>query len=120
MSESNVAQELTNEVLTTIAKSQAAVVDAIETWASAVQSIKPDLPAMNLPFADKLPTPHDVVASAYNFAEQLLASQRSFAERMLEAARPATPAKNGTTHPKNGTTHPKNGTTRPKNGSASN
>jgi hypothetical protein len=88
MAESNVAQELTNEVLTTITKSQAAVVDAIETWASAVQSIKPDLPAMSLPFADKLPTPQDVVASAYNFAEQLLASQRKFAEDLLTATAP--------------------------------
>jgi hypothetical protein len=88
MAESNVAQELTNEVLTTIAKSQAAVVDAIETWASALQSIKPDLPAVSLPFADKLPTPQDVVASAYNFAEQLLASQRKFAEDLLTATAP--------------------------------
>ena len=53
MAESNVAQELSSEILNTIKKSQAAVVDAIETWASAVQSIKPDLPAVNVPFADK-------------------------------------------------------------------
>ncbi len=53
-----------------------------------MQSIKPDLPAMNLTFADKLPTPHDVVASAYNFAEQLLASQRKFAEDLLTATAP--------------------------------
>ena len=59
MAESNVAQELTSEILNTISKSQAAVVDAIETWASAVQSIKPDLPEVNLPFADKLPTPQE-------------------------------------------------------------
>ena len=57
MAESNVAQQLTSEVLNTISKSQAAVVDAIETWACAVQSIKPDLPQVNVPFADKLPTP---------------------------------------------------------------
>jgi hypothetical protein len=88
MAESNVAQELTNEVLNTISKSQAAVVDAIETWAGAVQSIKPDLPEVTLPFADKLPTPQDVVASAYNFAEQLLASQRKFAEDLLRATAP--------------------------------
>ena len=88
MAESNVAQELTNEVLNTITKSQAAVVNAIETWASAVQSIKPDLPTASLPFADKLPTPQDVVASAYNFAEQLLASQRKFAEDLLTATAP--------------------------------
>jgi len=88
MAESKVGQELTNEVLNTIRKSQAAVVDAIETWASAVQSIKPELPDVNLPFADKLPTPHDVVASAYDFAEQLLASQRKFAEDLLKATAP--------------------------------
>jgi hypothetical protein len=88
MAESNVAQELTNEVLNTISKSQAAVVDAIETWASAVQSIKPDLPDVNVPFADKLPTPQDVVAGAYDFAEQLLASQRKFAEDLLKATAP--------------------------------
>jgi hypothetical protein len=91
MAESNVAQELTNEVLNTISKSQAAVVDAIETWASAVQSIKPDLPDVNLPFADKLPTPHDVVAGAYDFAEKLLASQRKFAEDLLKATAPLLP-----------------------------
>jgi hypothetical protein len=86
MAESNFAQGLTSEVLSTISKSQAAVVDAIETWASAIQSIKPDLPQVNVPFADKLPAPQDVVASTYDFAEQLLASQRKFAEDLLKAA----------------------------------
>jgi hypothetical protein len=85
MAESNVAQELASQVLSTISKGQAAVVDAIDTWASAVQSIKPDLPQLNVPFADKLPTPHDVVTSAYDFAEQLLARQRKFAEDLLTA-----------------------------------
>jgi hypothetical protein len=88
MTESKVAQEITSEVLNTISKSQAAVVDAIETWASTIQSIKPELPEVNVPFADKLPTPQDVVASAYDFAEQLLASQRKFAEDLLKAAAP--------------------------------
>jgi len=88
MAESTVAQELTSEVLNTISRSQAAVVDAIETLASAVQSIKPDLPRVSVPFADKLPTPHTLVASAYDFAEQLLASQRNFAEDLLTATAP--------------------------------
>jgi hypothetical protein len=84
----NVARELTSEILTTISKGQAAVVDVIETCASAAASIKPDLPAVNVPFADKLPTPQDVVASVYDFAEQLLASQRKFAEDVLAATAP--------------------------------
>jgi len=85
MAESNVAQALTAEVLSAISKSQAAVVDVVETLAAAVQSVKPDLPQVNVPFADKLPAPQDVVASAYDFAEQLLASQRKFAEDLLTA-----------------------------------
>jgi hypothetical protein len=85
MAASNVGQELTSEVLKTITKSQEAVVDAIETWAATISSVKPDLPAVTVPFADKLPTPADVVASAYDFAAQLLASQRKFAEDLLKA-----------------------------------
>ena len=38
-----------------------------------------------MPFADKLPKPEEVVASAYDFAEQLLAGQRRFAEEVLKA-----------------------------------
>jgi hypothetical protein len=91
MAESRVGQELTSEVLNTISKSQAAVIDAIETWATAVQSIKPDLPDVNVPFANKLPSPQEVVASAYDFAEQLLASQRKFAEDLLNATAPLLP-----------------------------
>ena len=88
MTQSTTAQELSNEVLNTIKKSQAAIVDAIETWASAVQSIKPGLPQVTVPFADKLPAPHEVVATAYDLAERLLASQRKFAEDLLKATAP--------------------------------
>jgi hypothetical protein len=45
-----------------------------------------------VPFADKLPRPQDLVAGAYDFAEQLLASQRTFAEDVLKATAPLLPA----------------------------
>jgi len=88
MPESNMGQELQSEVLNTIRKSQAAVVDALEAWTATVQSIKPRLPEVNVPFADKLPKPKDLVANAYDFAEQLLAAQRKFAEDLLKATAP--------------------------------
>ena len=66
-------QELQDEILKTVRKSQEAVIDAIKAWADTVQSITPKLPAVNPPFADKLPKPEEVVANAYDFAEQLLA-----------------------------------------------
>jgi hypothetical protein len=84
-------QQVQDEVLKNVQKSQGAVVDAIKSWTDTVQSITPKLPAANLPFADKLPKPEDMVANAYDFAEQLLASQRKFAEDMLKATAPLLP-----------------------------
>jgi hypothetical protein len=101
MAGTNIGQDFQNEVLNAIRKSQAAVVDAIERWASTVQSMKPELPELNLPFADglnvadKLPKPDEVVKSAYDFAEQLLANQRKFAEDVLKATAPLVGAGGG-------------------------
>ena len=61
------------------------MIDAIKTWVETVQSITPKIPSVQVPGADKLPKPQDVVASAYDFAEQLLAGQRKFAEEVLKA-----------------------------------
>jgi len=84
-------QDLQNEVLNTIRKSQESVIDAIKTWVETVQSITPKVPAVDMPFADKLPKPEEVVASAYDFAEQLLARQRKFAEEGIKATSSLTP-----------------------------
>ena len=81
----NPAQAMQNEVLNTVRKSQEAVIDAIKTWVETVQSITPKVPAVEIPYADKLPKPEEVVASAYDFAEKLLAGQRKFAEEVLKA-----------------------------------
>ena len=84
-------QDLQNEVLNTVRKSQETVIDALKTWVETVQSMTPKVPAVDMPFADKLPKPEEVVASAYDFAEQLLASQRRFAEEVLKATSALTP-----------------------------
>ena len=77
-------QDIQDEILSTIRKSQETVIDAIKTWVETVQSITPKIPSVQVPGADKLPKPQDVVASAYDFAEQLLASQRQFSEEVLK------------------------------------
>ena len=89
-------RELQDEVLNTVRQSQTAVIEAIRTWTSTVQSITPKLPELNMPFTDKMPKPDELIASAYDFAEQLLASQRKFAENVLHATTPMIAAKNGT------------------------
>jgi len=106
-----VGQELQGEILNTVRKGQEAVVSAIGIWADAVQSIRPPLPEVGIPFSDKLPKPSELVSGAYDFAEQLLASQRKFAEDVLRATAPlfygdTTPAAKDdtTTTKKTGTT----------------
>ena len=88
MTTTTTTQELQGEILKTVRKSQETVVDAIQMWADAVQAIKPPLPEVNIPFSDKLPKPEDLVSGAYDFAEQLLAAQRKFAEDVLHATAP--------------------------------
>jgi len=84
-------KELQDEFLNVVSKSQTAMIDAIQTWASAVQAITPDLPGLSLPFAEKLPRPEEFIANGYDFAEQLLASQRKFTEEVLQATAWALP-----------------------------
>ena len=90
-------QGLQDELLNAVRKSQETVVDAIKTWSETVQSITPKLPSVPVPGADKLPKPEDVVAGAYDFAEQLLASQRKFAEEIVKATAQLMPSTEDTT-----------------------
>ena len=77
------AQEQT---LKSIRETQQAVVEAVRTWADAVEKTVPATPAM--PFAEELPSPTEIVHSSFEFAEQLLKAQREFAENVLAAASP--------------------------------
>jgi hypothetical protein len=84
--------ELPREFLAAARKRQEYALDALRTWVRTVQSVIPGIPAAQIPFADRLPKPEAVLASAYDFAGQLLASQRHFAEELLKATGPLMPA----------------------------
>jgi len=84
-------QEIQEEFLSTVRKSQEAVLDALKTWVETVQSVTPKLPTVHVPLGDHLPKPEEVVASAYDFAEALLAGQRKFAEDVLKVTSPLLP-----------------------------
>ena len=81
-------QEIQSEILDMVRKSQEALIAAIKFWADAVQSITSFIRTPNLPYSDKLPKPEELVVNAYDFAEQLLTSQRKCAENVIEATRP--------------------------------
>src|ERR1700684_1581770 len=81
-------QELQTQVLDSIRKSQEAVVDALRTSAEAAPPVRPALPVSAVPFPAKLPKPSELIADAYDFAGQLLASQRKFAEDVIQITAP--------------------------------
>ena len=90
-----VGQELQGQILDTVRKSQDMALEAIRTWTDAIQPVTSAMPPVTLPLAGKLPKPEEFVGSAYNFAEQLLTSQRKFAEDVFHVTAPLTavPAK---------------------------
>jgi hypothetical protein len=73
------------EFLAVIRKSQEAVISVVRNTAETVGAASAKLPSISVPFGDKLPGPEGAVASAYDFAEQLLASQRKVTEDLLKA-----------------------------------
>ena len=97
-------EQVQEEILKTVRNSQSALVTAIQAWTSTVQSITPALPYANVPFAEKLPKPQELIASAYDFAEQLLASQRKFAEDVLKTTAPMLTGQDDAPARKNGST----------------
>jgi len=84
-------KELQDQILSMVRKGQEIALDAIKTMVDTVQTITPKIPAVDLPLAEKLPKPHDVVAGGYDFAEKLLSSQRKFADEVVKAAAPLLP-----------------------------
>ncbi len=88
-------RELQVQILDAVRKSQEMAIEAIKTWADAIQPMTSAMPPVTLPLADQLPKPEELVRSGYEFAEQLLASQRKFAEDVFHVTAPLTavPAK---------------------------
>jgi len=74
-----------------VRKGQEIALDVIKSMVDSVQTITTNIPSFDVPFADKLPKPQDVVASGYDFAEKLLSSQRKFADEVVKAAAPLLP-----------------------------
>jgi hypothetical protein len=88
---SNPAQQMQDEFLSATRKSQEIVLQAIRTWVESAQAMTPEVPSVKLPYADQLPKPEDVVSGTYDFAEQVLANQRKFAEDILKVTAPLLP-----------------------------
>jgi hypothetical protein len=81
-------QDLQEEFLNVIRTSQETVVEAVKTCVDTVKTVTPKVPSIQVPLAERLPKPEDVVTIVYDFAEKLLSSQRQFAEELVKATAP--------------------------------
>jgi len=102
----SVTQEVQDQMLGAIRKSQEVTLDAVKKVVETVTAAQAKLPAPfdgkipNLPLTEKLselpplsdlPEPEAVVSSAFDFLGQLLAEQRKFATELIKATAPLRP-----------------------------
>ena len=89
-----VTEDVRDQVLGVVRKSQELTLDAIKQVVETVNTAAEKLPAV--PFADRLPSlhplpgvlpaPQTVVSGTFDFLERLLAEQRRFADELVKAA----------------------------------
>ncbi|HET6795002.1 MAG TPA: hypothetical protein VFH45_11190, partial [Acidimicrobiales bacterium] len=70
---------------------QDAVVESVRNFSATVERVLPEQPRQVL--NARLPERRQAVDRAFDFAGQVLEAQRSFADRLFDAALPAAPAK---------------------------
>ena len=80
-------EERQEEFLSTLRKGQDIALDALKTLVETIQFVTPAMPVIHVP------TPHEVVAGASDFAEQLLANQREFADEVITVTSQLLPGK---------------------------
>jgi len=77
-------EELQESFLSAIRQSQDVALQAVKVWVDIAEYFTPKVSYAHLPFARLLPKPHEVVGVSFDLAEQLLASQRRFADDVLK------------------------------------
>ncbi len=77
------AEKMTEQALSTINRSQQAVIEAVSTWAQSTQSMIPQPPSPEA--LQAMPKPSELVDRGFEIAEQLLAAQHAFAKKLMES-----------------------------------
>ena len=77
---------LQDQVLDAIRKSQEATLKVVSAWSESVAKIAPKLPEMpKLPLVDSLPKPGEISDKFFKFAQELMATEHEFVQRLLDA-----------------------------------
>jgi hypothetical protein len=86
-----VGRNTTEQLLEVIRQSQDVTVETVKAWVEAVRRLTPQVPvpAAVTAASERLPKAAELYDEAFDFAEKVLARQREFTHRVLEAAAPA-------------------------------
>ncbi|ODQ86966.1 hypothetical protein [Mycolicibacterium holsaticum] len=92
-----IGQKVQEQTLEAVRKTQDAAVDAVTAWTETANKVTPQLadfakgyemPGMN-EVTKQLPSVGEIIDSNFDFAQQVLTSQREFAHRIVEATKKA-------------------------------
>ena len=91
MAVTDIVDTVQAQVLEAVKAAQDAVVETVRNFTATIERVVPEQPRQLL--NDRLPDGKQAVDRAFDFAGQVLEAQRSFADRLFEAAAPPAPAK---------------------------
>lgn len=77
-----------DSALTAIKQAEDTAVSAVAEWTERMAAMLPELP--ELPFANQVPQPREIVEINYTFLRRLLDTQKAYALGMLKALSPIT------------------------------
>lgn len=81
----DIAERITDAVVSGIDQARELTVSAVGPWSEAAADYVPEIP-----FAEQLPRPHELVESAFTFASRVMKAQKSYTLAVLDAFAPVT------------------------------
>lgn len=82
-----ITEAVQEQVLSALKMGQTAIVEGVRTWTDTVGNITPDsLKLDSVPGLDSLPDPKELMTVSFGFAQELLNTQKEFAQNLLAAA----------------------------------
>jgi hypothetical protein len=86
----DVPQVTPEQILESIRESQRVVVDTVRAWRGSLEKLAAEqsaaADAVQFPAPNDLPKPDELIDSSFDFAKQLLESQREFAHNLIDAS----------------------------------
>ena len=94
---SDTLSTIPDQLLEAIEMTQQLVLTNVSATAATAKALGRNVP--DLPFADRLPDPVRLTGNAFDFATKLMASQKDFSLKLLEALTPVEPVRSSGSRP---------------------